>query len=83
MESLIARALSKGAGVFQHSNTAVLGNLAIFCGRQTKCAHASKYKAYAAPLNFSICTHASFTVGDFNFARLTKTAVYQSIVAVI
>lgn len=55
--------------------TAVLGNLAILCGRRTKCAHAPKFKSYAAPLNFSVRTHASSTVGDFNFARLTKTAV--------
>ena len=54
--------------------TAVFGTLAILCGRQTKCAHAQKFKSYAAPLNFSV---ALSTVGDFNFAiaRLTKTAV--------
>ena len=32
-------------------------------GHQTKCVHAQKFKSYAAPLNFSVCTHA---VGDFN-----------------
>ena len=30
---------------------------------------------YAALLNFSVCTYALSTVGDFNFARLTKTAI--------
>ena len=59
----------------EYAPTAVFGNLAILCGHQTKCAHAQKFKSYAAPLNFSVCTHALSTVGDFNFARLTKTAV--------
>ena len=41
------------------------------CGRQTKCAHAQKFKSYmyVASLNFSVCTHALSTVGDFNFAQ--------------
>ena len=34
--------------------TAVWGNLAIFCGRQTRCAHAPKFKSYATQLKFSV-----------------------------
>ena len=42
----------------------------------TKCVHAPKFKSYAAPLNFSVCVHASSMVGNFNFARFCKTAAF-------
>ena len=50
-------------------------NLAIFVWSTNEECACSKFKSLCCVDNFLFCTHALFTVGDSNFARLTQTAV--------
>ena len=57
--------------------TAVCVNLAIFVWSTNEVCACSKFKCLCCVDEILLCTHALFTVGDSNFARLTQTAVQR------
>ena len=68
----------RGKGVVNTWCTAVCVNLAIFVWSTNEECACSKFKSLCCVDNFLFCTHALFTFGDSNFARLTQTAVRAS-----